>query len=103
MTDVIVNALSYASVVIIWAALFAYLTRRIKVLVMFGWDAVAWGLYTLVMVLRHETGGSCFVAGVTAVFAWLWWANGGGDDTKKRLRKIAKRFEPVRRTAPQGA
>ena len=36
----------------------------------------------------------------TAFYVWIWWRNGGGDDTKRRLRDVKKRFEGVRRTAP---
>lgn len=35
-----------------------------------------------------------------AVALWVWWNQGGGDDTKKRLRKLKKKFTPVRRMAP---
>lgn len=37
-----------------------------------------------------------------AWFAWKWWNGGGGDDTKRRLRRWARKFQPVRRTAPAG-
>lgn len=39
------------------------------------------------------------VAGA-ALFGWMWWNSGGGDDTKRRLKSWAGRFEGVRRTAP---
>jgi hypothetical protein len=42
-------------------------------------------------------------AAFTAYFAWRWWTGGGGDDTKRRLKRWASRFQGVRRTAPQGA
>lgn len=38
-----------------------------------------------------------------AVWGWLWWHHGGGDDTKRRLRRLAEKFQPTRRTAPSGA
>jgi hypothetical protein len=31
---------------------------------------------------------------------WLWWNDGGDDDTKRRLRKLKKKLTPVRRMAP---
>jgi hypothetical protein len=31
---------------------------------------------------------------------WLWWNGGGGDGTRRRLRRLAGRFQGVRRTAP---
>ncbi|MDX3531185.1 hypothetical protein P1P75_33475 [Streptomyces sp. ID05-39B] len=30
------------------------------------------------------------------------WHGGGGDDMKRRLKRCARRFQGVRRTAPQG-
>lgn len=42
----------------------------------------------------------CIDAAFTALFIWLWWKSGGGDDTKRRLRSLMKTFEPTRRTAP---
>lgn len=45
-----------------------------------------------------------YIAAVAAALsAWSWWNGGGGDDTKRRLRSWARRFQGVRRTAPQGA
>lgn len=40
-------------------------------------------------------------AGLICLYGW--WKNGGGDDTKRRLRKLRKKFQPTRRTAPQSA
>lgn len=34
---------------------------------------------------------------------WKWWRDGGGDGTKRRLRKLRARFVGVRRTAPAAA
>lgn len=34
---------------------------------------------------------------------WRWWNGGGGNDTKRRLRKLRTRFAGVRRTAPAAA
>jgi hypothetical protein len=42
-------------------------------------------------------------AGIAAWCAWMWWNSGGGDDTKRRLKRWASRFHGVRRTAPAGA
>lgn len=30
----------------------------------------------------------------------MWWFAGGGNDTKRRLRKLKEKFEGKRRTAP---
>lgn len=42
-------------------------------------------------------------AALGAVNAWIWWHGGGGDDTKRRLKSWARRFQGVRRTAPSRA
>ena len=39
----------------------------------------------------------------TALFAYVWWHNGGGDGTRRRLKSWARRFQGVRRTAPSHA
>lgn len=52
--------------------------------------------------LGHRTL-AVFFAVSAGLFAWLWWHSGGGDGTKRRLRRLAGRFHSVRRTAPAGA
>ncbi|KOU37649.1 hypothetical protein [Streptomyces sp. WM6378] len=42
-------------------------------------------------------------AALTAYYVWRWWKNGGGDDTKRRLRRLARRFTPTPRTPPTTA
>jgi hypothetical protein len=49
------------------------------------------------------TIGTHIQAAVAAWSAWSWWHGGGGDDMKRRLKKWARRFQGVRRTAPAGA
>lgn len=34
---------------------------------------------------------------------WLWWTHGGGDGTRRRLRRLRNRFSGVRRGAPVNA
>lgn len=68
-------------------------------------------LFYLLEVLAHVvivTG--CVIAGQRlqgltftvygAVWLWLWWICGGGDGTRRRLRRRARRFKARRRTAP---
>lgn len=50
--------------------------------------------------LTHLTTISEINAAIGVIWLWLWWKSGGGDDTKKRLRKLKDKFRPVRRTAP---
>jgi hypothetical protein len=42
-------------------------------------------------------------AASTALHAWAWWHGGGGDGTRRRLKKWGRRFQGVRRTAPTTA
>ncbi|MGV2914611.1 hypothetical protein [Streptomyces alfalfae] len=48
-------------------------------------------------------GNELYAAMSTATFiwsAWQWWNGGGGDGTRRRLRRLAGHFHGVRRTAP---
>ncbi|KAB7835484.1 hypothetical protein [Streptomyces mobaraensis] len=56
-------------------------------------------LFTLSGVLASSTGYASYAAGNTAFAGWLWWESGGGDDTKRRLRRWAGRFQGARCTA----
>jgi hypothetical protein len=51
--------------------------------------------------LAHDALGQIWQAAYTAFWAWQWWKGGGGDGTKRRLKKWARKFTPMRRTAPQ--
>jgi hypothetical protein len=48
----------------------------------------------------HDVLGQWWNAAYSGFWAWLWWRGGGGDNTKRRLRRLRKKFTPVRRTAP---
>lgn len=63
--------------------------------------ANSFNLVASVLMHNRVTGGIC--AGSLALSAWVWWNGGGGDATKRRLRKWARKFTGVRRTAPAGA
>lgn len=39
-------------------------------------------------------------AGIQGILLWLYFKNGGGKGTKKKLKQWAKKFKGVRRTAP---
>ncbi|MFF0597853.1 hypothetical protein [Streptomyces antibioticus] len=58
-----------------------------------GWDAIRSGVWPVALV----NGAVC------AVCLWRWWSGGGGDGTRRRLRRLARRFQGVRRTAPATA
>lgn len=61
--------------------------------------AIMFGFYTLADAENHDPVSAAISAAFTAVFLWLWWTNGGGKKTKRRLKR-ALRFKGVRRTAP---
>ncbi|WP_328439333.1 hypothetical protein OHA71_23635 [Streptomyces sp. NBC_00444] len=71
-----------------------------------SWSATCAGIslgnavQLLANVLVGSTTRAGALAGVVAVGLWLWWNRGGGDDTKRRIRKWARKFQGVRRTAP---
>lgn len=52
----------------------------------------------------YTRAGDHALAGLFAVLAvlhaWIWWDSGGGGGTRRRLRRRARRWRPVRRTAP---
>ncbi|QKW31477.1 hypothetical protein HUT11_35530 (plasmid) [Streptomyces seoulensis] len=61
----------------------------------------------VVLFLRHVLVGHTIAAGIHTAgvtwAAWKWWNSGGGDGARRRLRKWARQFRSVRRTAPAGA
>jgi membrane protein implicated in regulation of membrane protease activity len=89
--------------IFIWLALVAALFGRLTKTQANGLIALG----CIPAVAAAALGGATTVASVFAamgaVNAWLWWNGGGGDGTRRRLRRWARRFQGVRRTAPQGA
>lgn len=90
-----------------------------------GWALLACWLVAIVTAPRNRRLGYGLAAAANAAFAiaeflqfhpwgginalacayqlWMWWKSGGGDDTKRRLRKLGRAFTGVRRTAPAAA
>lgn len=66
-------------------------------------QAWAWLASTLIEIWARMPRLACVTAVWAAFFVFLWWINGGGDDTKRRLREFMKKFQAVRRTAPATA
>ncbi|MGA5340465.1 hypothetical protein ACPCK3_15080 [Streptomyces griseoincarnatus] len=68
-----------------------------------GLSAIGWALLAVDAFRRgYDLSGLVF----TAFCAWdlhRWWHGGGGDGTGCRLRRLAARFQGVRRTAPTTA
>ncbi|MGN6162572.1 MAG: hypothetical protein ACTHOG_12840 [Marmoricola sp.] len=58
-------------------------------------------IFYIAAALRHSMFGQLWEGAYTSFWVWMWWKGGGGDDTKRRLKKWARKFTPVRRTAPQ--
>ncbi len=90
-----------------------------------GWALLACDVAVWVALPQRRQVGRLLMAATNAVFAladflireplgalnaaacgyylWAWWRGGGGDGTRRRLRRLRERFTPVRRTAPAAA
>jgi len=68
-----------------------------------GWMAVSSAASGVLSAVNGWTGNVYLCTGIAAWMAWLWWNGGGGDGPRRRLKRWARRFQGVRRTAPQGA
>jgi hypothetical protein len=80
--------------------LILFVQGRFGLRTFYGLGSAAMGLFLLKdTVLVPDTVDSLIAAVFLGIFLHLWWINGGGDNTKKRLRKWAKKFEGRRRTA----
>lgn len=88
---------------IMTASTLAWLSGRITTVQHGGLMAVMNTVCVLVCVFVGWTLVSLIAAASTTLYAWLWWHGGGGDGTRRRLKSWARRFQGVRRTAPQGA
>ncbi|RSN50532.1 hypothetical protein DMH12_24940 [Streptomyces sp. WAC 04229] len=94
------DALGITGAALSAVAAFAYVTGRFRKHHIYGVMSVGYLLYTLGNVLSQDTVSAGMGAGFTTILGWLWWKGGGGDDTKRRLKSWASRFQGVRRTAP---
>lgn len=65
--------------------------------------AVIWAIFTLVDAMTGQRAVSYVDAAFCVGYLYQWWKHGGGDDTKRRLRRLKRAFTPVRRTAPSMA
>jgi hypothetical protein len=68
-----------------------------------GWMTIGYIAAGVLSAVNGWTSTLYMTAAGAALFGWLWWHSGGGDGTRRRLKSWARRFEGVRRTAPQGA
>lgn len=69
----------------------------------YGWLAVALGLLVVAQAVIGRLTLAAATAGLLVWTTWLWWTHGGGDGTRRRLRRLRSRFAGVRRTAPAAA
>ncbi|MCM1977168.1 hypothetical protein [Streptomyces sp. G1] len=93
-------ALTAISTALIVCGLAALLTRRLpvrRVHAMSGFGTLLGGIHS---VREGDWFSALINAALCAGFAWLWWHNGGGDGTRRRLHQLRRRFQSVRRTAP---
>lgn len=70
------------------------------------WDAVSATGWALLAVDAFHTGdrvSGLVCTGLCALDLYRWWHGGGGDGTRRRLRRLAGHFRGVRRTAPTTA
>jgi hypothetical protein len=67
-----------------------------------GLIACGTGCMTVASAMMDNLLGGVLNAGVTAFALYHWWNNGGGDGTRRRVRRWARTFQGVRRTAPVG-
>lgn len=65
-----------------------------------GLAAICFAVSSVLAGLVNRHFNAYLSAAVAATSAFLWWHNGGGDGTKRRLKSWASRFQGVRRTAP---
>jgi hypothetical protein len=95
--------LTYTAIALVLCAVAGALTRRLAMRHLYAFltgAAIVWGVRGA---REGDTAATVIDAALAAFYAWRWWKNGGGDDTKRRLRSLGRRFSPVRRTAPSAA
>jgi hypothetical protein len=96
----VIYALALAGWCLFAGTLTFFATGRISQRTFYALTAVSNGVEVICSVARHLHGAAGFEAALAAMCMWLWWQDGGGDDTKRRLRSWARKFHGVRRTAP---
>lgn len=67
-----------------------------------AWTSVGTALHLVGVVIRDDLFHAVLDAGALAWCLWLWWNDGGGDGTRRRLRHWVRTFQGTRRTAPAG-
>jgi hypothetical protein len=95
-----VNVLVLGGVVwgLILCALICMATGRITT--GYGVLASAYAFGAVAYALSGSPGRAIWDAVFAAFFGWVWWNRGGGNGPRRRLRRAARAFRGVRRTAP---
>lgn len=94
------GALPGFGVAILVCAGAAFWSGRLKFHQFQGLCALANFAFAIDGVTTHFSVVASINAASGAVSAYLWWKGGGGDETKRRLRKLRRSFTGSRRTAP---
>ncbi|TDC03570.1 hypothetical protein E1265_36425 [Streptomyces sp. 8K308] len=97
------SILHASSLGLVARALAGLFTKRITFATYNGLLSIAQALAGIQAIRQDAWGLAIWHAALCALFTWFWWHHGGGDGTRRRLRRLARRFQPVRRTAPQAA
>ena len=97
------SALTLAGSAFVVCGTVAWIAGRIRLYQRDGMFTLSYPCYWIKDVMHHDQLWAVIDAACFAWFAWSWWNGGGGDDTKRRLRRWVRKFEGVRRTAPVGA
>lgn len=83
-------------------AAMARLARRITKNAYHALFATGFAVNLIASVMDRSVCGAPVSAAGLALSLWFWWNGGGGDGTKRRLKKWVATFKGVRRTAPVG-
>jgi hypothetical protein len=93
----------FATLAIMAGALLARALRRISETTTYGVMALSQVVSCLGGFVAGNTVAASISGAGAGYLAWQWRNGGGGDGTRRRLRKWGRRFRGVRRTAPAGA
>jgi ABC-type dipeptide/oligopeptide/nickel transport system permease component len=97
------TSLLMAYVCIVAVLMVLVLSNRITAKRYSGWMAILNAASGVMASVSGWTTALYLNAAFAAWHAWVWWHSGGGDDTKRRLKSLGRRFQGVRRTAPSHA
>ncbi|MER5302239.1 hypothetical protein ABT039_22650 [Streptomyces lasiicapitis] len=97
------NVVTMTGLALIVCSIAALLTGRLAPHRVFGLQALGYLLIASAAAAAGDISGCTICACLGLGCAWVWWKNGGDDDTKRGRRRLRRAFTPVRRTAPASA